>query len=127
MTEDDKLRDLLKHRKMTVACDVDGTLAEYEKWEGFFVIGKPRPHVVEWLRLMQKLGAYIIIHSCRATTADNKVYVDAVQFMVDWLKTNAIPYDEVWTAAGKPGADIYLDDKGKNPNCPSCMESVRTN
>lgn len=114
----------LKNRPYTLAVDMDGTLAVQGEWKGYGSIGAPIMSVIKDLRRAKRKGTYIVIHSCRVTTLDNKINPDSLDVMRKWLKDNDVPYDEIWTATGKPYADIYLDDKAANPGCPHCMREI---
>jgi hypothetical protein len=121
-TEDDVLKaHIASQPKLIVAVDLDGTLAEYDAWQGFFHIGAPVERVVAWVREQYKAGAHVIIHTCRVTTADNKVYHESVAYVKAYLEHNNIPYHEIWMATGKPFANIYLDDRARNVDCPNCQ------
>lgn len=96
----------------TIAVDLDGTLASKEEgWLGFHHIGAPIMSVIEELRREKAAGSYIILHSCRVATIDNKIHPESLDVIRDWLKKNDVPIDEIWTAAGKPGAAEYWDDR----------------
>jgi capsule biosynthesis phosphatase len=115
-------RKVANHPKRVVAVDLDGTLAHFDHWRSYLHIGKPIPKVINKIRQEKKLGAYVIIFSCRTTSADNKVYMSSVDNLRKWLKTHRVPYDEVWLGTGKPYANIYIDDKAVNHNCAECCK-----
>lgn len=86
---------------MTIAVDVDGVLAEYDA-EAYdpMVIGEPRIGAQEFLQRLIDAGHTVIIHTCRAA-----------EVVTAWLDANALPYNSVWTEAGKPLAQAYVDDR----------------
>lgn len=112
---EEELRQLIERRKdRYVFCvDVDGTLAEYQGWLGYENIGEPIQSVIKDLReaMSTKIWPYVIIHTCRVTTADNRVIPQAVAALKAWLDKNEVPHDEIWLGTGKPYANEYWDDK----------------
>jgi hypothetical protein len=116
------LRRAMRSRPKRILCvDLDGTLAEYNGWHGFTAIGKPIPAVVDMVRREAASGSYIIIHTCRVTTIDNRVIHQAVGAIEKWLRKNKIPHDDIWSTVGKPYGAWYVDDKAVNPACENCM------
>lgn len=124
--EEKKLFDLvdsMKGRKV-VCVDLDGCLANFDGWKGFFSIGKPNKRIVFMIRNLKKMGCEIIVHSCRVTTADHKLFHPSVKNLKNWLKKNRVPFDEIWTKVGKPFGHVYIDDNSFNVNCNSCMKNL---
>lgn len=118
------LKKLSERKTPTVAFDLDGTLATFSTWNGYASVGEPVPHMVQLARKCKKSGIYIVIHSCRVTTADNKVYMASVNTITQWLKSNRIPFDEIWLGTGKPHADYYVDDRAVNATCDHCINNM---
>jgi len=118
------LKKLSERKTPTVAFDLDGTLATFSSWNGYAIVGAPVPKIAALARKFKREGAYILIHTCRVTTADNKVYTDSVNTVSQWLKFNRIPYDEIWLSTGKPHADYYVDDKAVNVTCDHCINKM---
>lgn len=100
--------------KMIVAVDFDNTIAvtEYPK------IIKPIDVTIHILRQAKKLGATIILWTCR----EGKELEEAV----NWCRENNVPIDyvnenvperiEKWgNDCRKIGADVYIDDRSINP------------
>ena len=92
----------------TVAVDLDGTLASYEKGFDPNNIEDPRPGAQRAMKEFQRRGFRIIIF----TTRGDK------QLVKDWLHEHDIPYDYVNEnpdqppdASGKVIADVYIDDR----------------
>lgn len=54
--------------RIPVAIDLDGTLAQYDTWQGEEVIGEPIPGALEFLRALYDRGYVIYIFSARAIT-----------------------------------------------------------
>jgi hypothetical protein len=122
-------------RRPIVAVDFDGTLCE----DRFPEIGPARLFVVGAVRALHNLGWRVIIHTCRANGAFSSGEIAGDRLhrcmeMLRWLRDEGVPYDQVWglridhpdgldfafvfdhEQTGKPGADVYLDDKAINVN-----------
>ena len=52
--------------KPWIGVDFDGTLAEYHKWEGPTVLGKPVPKMVEFVKKLLEDGKHVKIMTARA-------------------------------------------------------------
>lgn len=63
------------------------------------------PGSKEALRRILSMGHRVVIHTCRANWPEGLASVEAKLLSAGLL----IP---VWTEAGKPPADVYLDDRG---------------
>ena len=123
MDKDSKLIEkAMKNRPYTLVVDLDGTLAKDDKWVGFSHIGRPLKSKVQDIRQSKRAGCFIIIHTCRVTTLDNKVHPQSFDTIRAWLKKHRIPYDEIWMSVGKPFGNEYWDDKAVNIFCKECME-----
>lgn len=80
----------------TFAIDWDATLVNHDQeW---------LPYAQEALRALLQDGHKVIIHSCRANWAEG---LAQIEFKLSAAHL-AVP---VWTDAGKPVADLYIDDK----------------
>jgi adenylylsulfate kinase len=92
--------------RRTIAVDFDGVIAEYDGYKGAGVLGKPRPDVVEALRVLNGEGWKIVIHTTRGQKE-----------IAAYLEQHGIPCDEVnrnsdyQTQGPKPVADVYWDDR----------------
>lgn len=64
-----------------IGVDLDGTLAEYHGWKGYYHIGKPIPEMVDRVKEWLKAGVDVRIFTARAGGGDH--YIRAVQ---DWTK-----------------------------------------
>jgi hypothetical protein len=53
-----------------VAVDFDGTLAEYEKWEGPTVLGEPIPEMVNKIKQLLSEGVPVVIFTARVNPSD---------------------------------------------------------
>lgn len=70
-----------EQKQRVIACDLDGTLAEYESFQGATVIGNPIPEMVEKVKAALAAGAEVWIFTARIMPQDNslKAAIDAVQ------------------------------------------------
>lgn len=92
-----------------ICIDLDGTIANYNDWQGELNFGEPLPNVSKILNALKLDKWIIIIYTTRA----NK------DLVIGYLKKNNIPFDFVNenpyqpdnAKGGKLYADIYVDDK----------------
>lgn len=83
-------------RKLTAAVDWDGVCVDAnQEW---------RPGSIEALRRIGKAGHKVLIHTCRANWPEGLASVEA-KLAAAGL---SLP---VWQEAGKPAADVYIDDR----------------
>lgn len=95
-----------------VAVDFDHTIHNPDDREPGYRMGKPYPGAKEALEEFRRVGARIVIHTCRARTPDgvwDGPWIGTAKHVEDWLNYFGIPYDEV--TALKPVAHAYIDDK----------------
>lgn len=92
----------------TVAIDLDGTLAEYDGWQGEEHFGKVRSGAKQALLGFKAKGYRIIIHTVRGNT----------KLIRKWLEDNDLPFDYINENPDQPPgssdkllADVYIDDK----------------
>jgi len=99
-------------RKMTVAVDIDGTLAPYNGWGGYDHFGDPYPGSIEFLRAVSKF-ARVLIYTCRCGQERNENIDPEVlaNHVKKWLDDNNLYYDDIWIGRGKPLAAAYVDDR----------------
>ena len=98
----------LHERRPTVAVDLDGLLAEYDRWRGEDHIGPPREDAQLAMQALKDKGFCLIIFTTRG---------DAPR-VAQWLMQHKIPYDHINEnpfqppdASGKIIADCYWDDR----------------
>ncbi len=92
----------------TAVFDFDGVIATYGGWKGFDVLGRPQEAVLECMRMLHNAGWRIVIWTTRPATPA----------LIDWLKTNEVPYDDInrnshnpVTTSGKPIYHVIVDDR----------------
>ena len=102
---------------MIIAIDLDGTLAQEGEWQGQHHIGEPFPGAVEFCRALVDGGHALILHTRRVAgdrdpRYDEGLSVSARADIVErWLLYHAFPPMGIWVQRGKPGADLFLDDR----------------
>lgn len=64
---------------MNIACDLDGTLAHYDKWRGIEHIGEPIPGTVYRVKKALSLGHKVYIFTARAGHGDG-----AEKYIEEW-------------------------------------------
>lgn len=112
ITETDDLQNIKKHKR-TIACDLDGVIAEYDHFKGIEIIGNPIKSVIDDLKKEKDSGSVIIVYTARVNTQANPDYTvdDLVGIVKNYLDKNEVPYDTIWQGVGKPMADEYWDDR----------------
>lgn len=74
--------------KSIVACDLDGTLAEYDGWKGIHHIGKVIESVKVAIQNVQKQGGEVWLFTARVS--DPADCVEANEYIEKWLIENGI-------------------------------------
>ena len=99
--------------------DLDDTISVTE--HGDYVNSKPIKKTVYMIRQYKEQGFYIVIHSARNMRTYNGevglINIHTLPNIIEWLKKNDIPFDEI--IVGKPwcGYDgFYIDDKAIRPS-----------
>lgn len=100
--------------RIPIAVDFDGVIAQYHKWEGIFKTEPPIEGAREFLQQLRDNDYYIYIYSSR-TNPDNvprygTIYT-AAKVIEQYMKDNDLPFDAVWTKAGKPNVKVFVDDR----------------
>jgi len=98
--------------RKTVCVDVDGTLAQYDAFEGVDTIGAPLPGAVEFTRKLSRV-ADVMIYSTRASAYENHGYneQELVSKLKAWLDKHGFSYAAIYAGPGKPRASAYIDDR----------------
>jgi hydroxymethylpyrimidine pyrophosphatase-like HAD family hydrolase len=96
--------------KKTICIDFDGTIAEYdpEKYEDD-KFGEPINGVQNALTTLRKNGYKIIIFTTRKNSEKFKKYLEENEIPYDYINEN--PDQPEYSNAGKPIADLYVDDR----------------
>jgi hypothetical protein len=116
----------MSDQPLTIAVDLDGTLAHYSGWKGYHCIGDPLPGAVDVCRTLVEAGHTLFVYTCRCCDApiigadgggepfavsNPAVSESAARHIQIWLRWHGFPLMTVWTGPGKPFADVYLDDR----------------
>ena len=104
----------------TIVMDLDGTLTLDEPGVPYAELSPNQP-VVEKLRQYRSEGFKVAIYTARnmRTHAQSIGKINALTLpeVIDWLKSNDIPFDEVYV--GKPWPEtggFYVDDRAIRPD-----------
>lgn len=99
--------------------DLDDTLTEH--YAGDYASVSVNVEVVEKLKAYREKGFTIVINTSRnmRTFEGNigKINANTLPVIINWLDSNNIPYDEIYT--GKPWCGMegfYVDDKSIRPS-----------
>ncbi len=92
-----------------LAVDLDGTILEYEEWQGPDVFGRPREGAAEALTRLREQGYKILIWTTRGNIEGIKQTLEEHKIPYDWINRN--PYQPVGASA-KVAAAFYIDDRG---------------
>ena len=110
----------MAEKRLTIAFDLDGTLAEYHGYEGPFIFGPPNPGMKELFERLQKQGHDCGIYSCRNNEEVN-YWCKRYDIKPTWINRNQFLSID---CINKPFADIYIDDKCiKFTGCADKLES----
>jgi len=100
---------------MTIAVDLDGTLAHYDHWRGIEHIGAPieamHRRVLKWLAE----GVTVVIFTARITPFPGQARdtEQAKQYVRDWLKRYGLPELEI-TNIKRQDFVVFYDDRCVN-------------
>ncbi len=101
-------------RKPRVCLDLDGVLAQYDKWRGIEHIGDPVPGALKFAKDLAKIAEVVIFSSrcaqdiaegSRITPGQLRVHI------IEWLEKHKFPYSDVYIGQGKPRAAAFIDDR----------------
>lgn len=102
-----------------VCVDLDGVLAEYDKWKGIDHFGSPIPGALEFMKKLAKFAeitiftsrcAQDVLEGSRITPGQLRVKV------IEWLEKHDFPYTDVYIGQGKPRAAAFIDDRAVHCN-----------
>lgn len=102
-----------KHRPR-ICVDLDGVLAQYDKWKGVDHIGDPVPGALEFAQQLNKI-AEITVFTSRCTQdvlEGSRITPGQLRIkVIEWLEKHKFPYADVYTGQGKPRAAAFIDDR----------------
>lgn len=113
LSSEDLQRVLRSDRTHWVAVDIDGVIAQYDKWRGLDLLGAPIQGAREFLLALGERWR-VWIHSTRLTPKYHPEVAPGRlrQIIREYLDINDLFYDDVWGSRGKPMAIAYVDDRG---------------
>ena len=97
-----------------IAVDFDGTLFQ----DAFPEIGNAKTVIIRWCINQQKLGAKIILHTCREADRLDAAIAICKWYGLTFDAVNENPFTpwELTSQSKKPFADLYVDDKAIHPD-----------
>jgi len=106
-------------RKPRICVDLDGVLAQYDKWKGVDHIGEPILGALEFAKKLARIAEIVIFTSRCAQDVLEGSRITPGQLrvrVIEWLEKNKFPYTDVYTGQGKPRAAAFIDDRGVSCN-----------
>lgn len=109
--------------RKTVCVDLDGVLAQYDKWLGIEHIGEPIEGAVAFTKRLGEFANVLIFTTrCREKQGDGTTLgytknddprpaSELKKIVADWLDKHGFHYDDIWTGPGKPIGSAYIDDR----------------
>ena len=101
-------------RKPRVCLDLDGVLAQYDRWRGIDHIGDPVPGALEFTKKLAKIAEVVIFTSrCAQDVAEgSRITPGQLRIhVIEWLEKHKFPFTDVYTGQGKPRAAAFIDDR----------------
>lgn len=101
-------------RRPRVCVDLDGVLAQYDRWKGVDHIGDPVPGALDFAKKLARVSeitiftsrcAQDVLEGSRITPGQLRVKV------IEWLEKHKFPYHDVYIGQGKPRAAAFIDDR----------------
>jgi capsule biosynthesis phosphatase len=103
---------------LRICFDLDNTLVTHPTIAGDYTSVLPITKNIDYLKLLKKLGATIIIYTARRMKTHKgnvgKILADVGTVTLQTLEKYEIPFDEIYF--GKPYANFYVDDLAINAN-----------
>ncbi len=101
-----------------IVVDLDNTLVSYPRVHGEYRSCEFRKDILDWLRFVKDKGAKLILSTARRSEThggnQGKIIADVGLTVLQQAAASGIVWDEI--LFGKAYGDIYLDDRGYNPN-----------
>ena len=95
---------------MSIAIDLDGTLALYDGWEGSDKIGDPVPAMVDIMLHHIRNGEECVIFTARVSGDDKEEAEMAEYHIRNWLAKNDLPQLKI-TCIKEKAFRIFYDDR----------------
>ena len=114
----EQIRSLDLDNKQPVICvDLDNTIHISPSWGDGNLWGNPWPGAKDGLDELKRMGFKIIIYSCRAI--NERIGMNQVEQIKEWMARHELPFDEIWTDRGKPISHFILDNSAIRFECSS--------
>lgn len=98
----------------TLVFDLDGTICEQTAGGEEYFKAKPKPSMIQQIKIAKDLGWKIIIYTARGMNLYDgdlrRIEYNMRSKTEKWLEESGVPYDALYF--GKPPGDMYVDDKG---------------
>ncbi|KXK01360.1 MAG: hypothetical protein UZ17_ACD001001821 [Acidobacteria bacterium OLB17] len=101
-------------RKPRVCVDLDGVLAQYDKWRGIDHIGEPVEGALQFMKKLARFASITIFSSRCAQDVLEGSRISPGQLrirVIEWLEKHKFPYTDVYIGQGKPRAAAFIDDR----------------
>ena len=101
-------------RKPRVCVDLDGVLAQYDKWRGIDHIGEPVEGALQFMKKLARFAEITIFSSrCAQDVLEGSVITPGQLRVrvIEWLDKHKFPYTDVYIGQGKPRAAAFIDDR----------------
>lgn len=101
-------------RKPRVCVDLDGVLAQYDKWRGVDHIGEPVEGALEFMKKLSRFAEITIFSSrCAQDVLEGSIITPGQLRVrvIEWLDKHKFPYSDVYIGQGKPRAAAFIDDR----------------
>ena len=101
-------------RKPRVCLDLDGVLAQYDKWKGIDHIGEPIPGALQFAKELAKFAEIVIFTSrCAQDVLEGSRITPGMLriHVIEWLEKHKFPFSDVYIGQGKPRAAAFIDDR----------------
>lgn len=104
-----------------IVIDVDGTICKNKDDGVSYIDAEPNIEIIQQLRRYKEMGFTIVLYTSRQMRTHEcnlgRIIATTVPVLVEWLKANEVPYDEIHV--GKPWCGLegfYVDDKSLRPD-----------
>ena len=93
-----------------IAIDFDGTIAQYDGWQGVESVGEPIPGAIAFIKALRELGFELAIFSARAHPDHG---VGGKRAIEQWVDKYGLSNDILFVTHEKlPEFDLIIDDRG---------------
>jgi len=107
-------KQVVTTQKPRVCVDLDGVLAQYDKWKGVDHFGDPVPGALAFAKQLAKVASITVFTSRCAQDVLEGSRITPGQLrikVIEWLEKHQFPYTDVYIGQGKPRAAAFIDDR----------------